>query len=250
MRTTLSSVTAFALAVLLLASCGKKEPDIVLKEPGFKKYPFKSAVVEYTFSGDATGKMMQYIDHYGVREATEDNSTVTIMGQEQKNNTLTIFDQDTLYMIDLGKKEGTRMKNPNWDSMIQQFKGMTEDQKKNFAVSSIEMLTSQQGMKKSGTEDILGYSCDVYEGQGYRFCYWNGVLLKMDADMGGMKVKMLATKFEEDVDIPSSRFMPPEDVKMQSMDPHQQMGMPQGSPDAGAEQDPHAGMEMPEKENK
>ena len=71
-----------------------------LKEPDFKKYPFKSAVVEYTFSGDASGKMMQYIDHYGVREATEDKSTVKFMGQEQKNNTMTIFDQDSLFMIE------------------------------------------------------------------------------------------------------------------------------------------------------
>lgn len=256
------SMIPLLVAAIVLFGCGKKGSDIKLKEPDFKKYPFKSAVVEYTFSGDASGKMMQYIDHYGVREATEDKSTVKFMGQEQKNNTMTIFDQDSLFMIDLQQKTGTRMKNPNWEPMINQFKGMNAEQKKNFAIESIKMLAKQQGLTPSGTEQVMGHACDVFEGQGYRFCYWNGLLLKMNTSMGGMKVDMVASKFEEDVDIPAEKFMPPMGVKMQVMDPHTMMGGgsphggdAQGQQDAGQAQqgqqaDPHAGMETKKPDKK
>ncbi len=254
-------ITSFVILIYMVG-CGKKEPDIVLKQPDFKKYPFKSAVVEYTYSGDASGKMMQYIDYWGAREVNEDQSILKIMGQQKKNNTLTIFDQDSLYSIDLDKNEGTRMKNPNWEPMIAQYKGMTAEQKKNFIQESLKQYAAQAGAKMSGTEEVLGRKCDRYEGQGFNQCLWNGVLMKMDVDMNGMKVNMIASKFETDIDIPSAKFTPPASVKWKSIDPHGMMGAPQsqdqhaGSGDQNAQQapqgqsDPHEGMDMKKDDKK
>lgn len=237
----ISSITLAAMLTLLILGCGKKEPDITLKEPEFKKYPFKSAVIEYTFSGDGSGTMKHYIDYWGAREVQEDKSAIKMMGQERKNNMLVISDQDTAYQIDMDKKEGMKMKDPRWDQMIQQFKSAKPEEKENFAGAMMKKSMQQFQAKSLGTEEVLGKKCDIMEMQGYKISLWNGLPLKSVVEMQGMKMTVLATKLETDVDIPSNLFIPPDGIKWQTMP---QQGVPpqqqQQQSDPHASQDPHS----------
>lgn len=256
----LRTAASILLAAILIVGCGKKEPEIKLKEPGFKKYPFKSAVIEYRYGGEATGTMIQYVDYWGAREVSEDHSSVKYMGTDRKNNALTIFDQDSVIMIDLDKKEGIRKINEMWMATLQQWKSMKPEQQKDFANEQLKMLAAQAGAKKLGTETILGKTCDIYEATGYKQSFWNGMLMRMEIEMNGMKMSMVATKLATDVDIPAEKFLPPVGIKISAMNPHEGMGMPpqgggdphaqQGDPHAqqggahGDQADPHAGVDM------
>lgn len=266
MKRTAQFIFTVSLTIAFLTSaCSQKEPSIKLKEPEFKKYPFKSAVIEYTYSGDASGKMVQYIDYWGAREVQEDKSSFKMMGQERKNNILSIVDQDTVVTIDMDKKEGMKMKNPTWETMIAQFKKMTDEQKKNFANEMTKGVMQQYNAKALGSEDILGRKSDIYEAAGYKLWIWNGLQMKMEVEMNGIKVKMAATKFDTDVDIPDAKFIPPAEAKIQMIGPQGPMGStppPQGqtgqtnpnNPNAQQQStpqsDPHAGMNMKKEEGK
>src|SRR5512135_622089 len=101
---------ALFVAGVMVSGCGKKEIAVKLKEPTLKKYPFKSSIAEYSYSGDGSGTMRHYIDYWGAFEMTEDKSTIKMMGQEKKNNMLMIVDQDTIIQMDLDKKTGMKQK--------------------------------------------------------------------------------------------------------------------------------------------
>ena len=233
-------IASLFIIALFGAGCGKSEPEITLKEPEFKKYPFKSALIEYTFTGDGSGTMRHFIDYWGVREVQEDKSTIKMMGQERKNNMLIISDQDTSIQINMTDSSGMKMKDPRWDSMIQSFKKMTADQKKNFASEMMKTSMQQFQAKAVGTEDILGKKCEIFEVQGYKISIWNGLPLKSVVSMNGMNMTVTATKLETDVDVPLALFTPPVGIKMQQLG-QQQIGMPPQGQDPNAQQgDPHS----------
>ncbi|MGE5848117.1 MAG: hypothetical protein ACM34O_15445, partial [Ignavibacteria bacterium] len=71
------------------------------------------------------------------------------------------------------------------------------------------------------TESILGKTCEVFsmnneksklKGTVYN---WQGLTLKSEIEMGGIKMKTAATKIEENIPIPSEKFEVPKDIKIQ-----------------------------------
>ncbi len=230
----LQHLVLLAVTILLIAGCGKgsSEDTVKMEEPELKRYPVKSGIIEYEYTGDAVGTQKLIFDQWGYYEAREDHYTMKIQGQENTINTLAIQANDVSYQIDLDKKEGTKMKNPVPDMIKQIAEGLTEEQKKNLG----EQMLIRMGGKKTGTEDFLGRECTTYDFMGSTMYVWNGLSLKSLVNMMGVKMAITAKSVETDIDIPASAFEPPADVKIKDVS-ESGMPNPHGAPDQGGNEE-------------
>lgn len=175
----------------------------------FKRYAVKSAIIEYALSGVQTGTETVYIDDWGRREARYTQSDMNMMGQTMKANRLTLIDGEWIYAIDLDKKSGTKIKNPMLEMAA------TAHQDGDLTQMGIEMMTKMGGVK-TGTEEVAGKPCDVWEikAMSTKSWIWNSIPLKTEASMGEMSMASTATKVEEGAAIPQEKLALPSDVQI------------------------------------
>lgn len=240
----LSLVFSFSLAALQDSKAETK-----LENPYVNNYPFESVLIKYENKtiyghedGDPgityTGTEELYIKGDNTLRNTtkqrpdEENEKVTLKGMK-------IITPEYEYLVDLQEKEAIKIENPHKYGKAQ-YEKLTDEEKKQFhnrmekrKVISMDLLGVGQ---KTGTDTILGKTCDVYEsGQkpsdgeyinklvegnmqpGYaKVWIWRdaGIPLKMvTEDMGSSSVTV-ATAVEENLDIPDSRFEIPEGVEV------------------------------------
>lgn len=170
------------------------------------KYGIKSGIVEYkTQMMGMDVKQTMYFDDYGAKDAQE--VSMEMMGV--KIRTITITKDGFVYTLDMEKKTGTKAAvlagmNQNID-----FQNLSEE------------LVKEMDLKKLGTEDFMGKTCEKmsidYKKMGMKgiFLVYKGVALKSETDMGAMKLNLVAEKFEENPSIPAEKFEVPADFKMQ-----------------------------------
>ncbi|NVO01844.1 MAG: hypothetical protein HXX09_04010 [Bacteroidetes bacterium] len=178
------------------------------KETPKGKYQIKSGIISIT--SEAMGfktDVVSYFDNYGAQETSV--STMDIMGM--KTERLSINKDGFIWDIDMKTKTGTKMKIPEKDPKNIDFTGLTEG------------LMKEMNIKKEGTETLLGKTCDKfsmnYEKMKTKANYsvWKGIALKTEMDMMGMKVKMIATKLEENATIAADKFEVPAGVKIKDI---------------------------------
>lgn len=224
--------------------------DTELKNPYINNYPFKSVIIkykneaEYGHIGDKdnetyTGTEELYIKGDKTLRVTtkerpdEDGEKQTIKGMK-------IVTPEEEYVIDIDEKEAIQIENPKKYGKVE-FENLTDEEKKKFyermekrRVISLDLLGIGH---KTGTDTILGKTCDVYEsGQipndedfinsmveggnappGYvKIWVWReaGIPLKLITQNMGSSSETVATKIEENVDIPDSKFELPEEVEV------------------------------------
>lgn len=214
----MKSTKLIALAILsaasLLFSCKSKTSESApTKEnkseeaatPTSKgKYAIKSGIVEYkTRMMGMDMKQVLTFDDYGKKEITE--MIAEMMGV--KIHTVTLNKDGFVYNYDLEKKTGTKSASYQSGSNID-FENLSEQ------------MVKDMNLKKEGTEDYLGKSCEKmsvdYTKMKLKGTYlvYKGIALKMDADMGTMKMNLIGEKFIENPEIPVSKFEIPADVKI------------------------------------
>lgn len=175
----------------------------VMKE-GKGKYGMKSGIVEYKANMmKMDSKMTIYFDGFGAKESTV--TEMNMMGMSIKS--VSIKKDGIVYTFDPEKKTGQKA------SVIPEkdidFENLTEEFQK------------EMKLEKVGEETFLGKSCVKYTIDSEKFkmkgsyLVWQGVALKSDIDMGGMKVEMTAVKFDENANVPASTFEVPADIKFQ-----------------------------------
>ena len=202
---------AMLASILMLYSCKSKtsEPAATSENPAATanattkgKYAIKSGIVEYkTQVMGMDMKQTLTFDDYGQKEATD--MEAEMMGV--KIHTVTITKDGFIYTLDLEKKTGTKIsgKSPNID-----FENLSEE------------MVKDMNLKKEGTEDFLGKTCEKmsidYTKMKMKGTYlvYKGVALKVDTDMGAMKMNLVAEKFEENPVIPAEKFEVPADIKV------------------------------------
>jgi hypothetical protein len=165
------------------------------------KYGLKSGIVIYkTQMMGMDVKQTMTFDDYGKLDVQE--VEMEMMGV--KVHTLTLSKDGYMYNIDMVQKTGTKMvglNNTNID-----FQNLSEK------------MVKDMNLKKLGTEEFLGKTCDKmsidYKAMSMTgtFLVYKGVALMSDTDMGTMKMKLVAEKFIENPDIPASKFEIPADV--------------------------------------
>lgn len=180
-----------------------------MKEAGFKRYQIESGIVEYSMSGAQKGTETVYFDKWGMREAKYTKSELAVAGITRKSNTLSLIDGDWIYVIDLDKRTGTKTQNPLLKQIAD--RGGTKD-----LAEFGEKMMRDMGGEKTGSEEIAGKMCDIWEVKklGSKSWVWNSVTLKVQVNMGGMEMNSTAAKFEEGASIPADRFAIPSDVKI------------------------------------
>lgn len=196
-------LTVLLLSVFIIAGCGKKTEDGTSDAQKDKKEE-KTETSVFHIKYDVKGQGDMTMDMY----VKDKNFKMDMKGTEEsrkKVDALIFVKDDYLYMIgeEAGKKMGMKFK---MDDENNEFKDITK-------LTDIKNEISKA--KKEGTEEILGYECDIYkEGNKTMWVYKDMFFLKMVDD----KTTMVATEFEPDAKISESEFELPKDVEIQDME--------------------------------
>jgi len=182
-----------------------------------RRYALKSAHIVYELTGNVSGEKQVWFDDYGMKyfEETNETTTIKMMGitNEQKEHKVTIHDGQTIYDIDMITKTGYKGTLPSLETLQDLAEDMTEAEQKQMADDIMNSL----GGQKLGTETFLGKSCEVMEIMGVKSWIYNGITLKSEANMMGIVANETATKFEENIKVPASKFEPPQGITYEEM---------------------------------
>jgi len=166
----------------------------------------KSGIIEYTYSGDKTGKSTQYFDDYGMKSAVY--AEIVQQGEPSKGWSLTIGEDQ--YMWDPGKPgEGMKAKNP----MAAMMTGKSAEEMETLTASMYE----QMGMAKSGTEMFQGKACTVYKGDMGKVLIWKGLLMMMEIRMGDVVSRQEVTSIKTNTPVDGKYFKIPENVSFSEL---------------------------------
>jgi len=186
------------------ASSTEKQSEAATATPK-GKYAIKSGIVEYkTQMMGMDMKQVLTFDDYGNKDVTE--VMMEMMGT--KIHTVTLHKDGFIYTYDMVKKTGTKSPFYQASSSDIDFENLSEE------------MVKDMNLKKEGTEEFLGKTCEKmsidYTKMKLKGTYlvYKGIALKMDADMGTMKMNLVGEKFEENPTIPAEKFEVPADVKI------------------------------------
>jgi hypothetical protein len=211
-------VIALLMALALLPACMNnqqetKNEDVIKKDSvttqtGDKsqKIAVKSVILQ--LNSTAMGmkqKMTMYIENYGEMQYTE--VTQSMLGKTVKQCSLKI--NDTLYSYSRLKMKGT--KTP-----------ITDDSPDNINFNDLTReMADRFHLKKDGTAEILGKTCDVYQMEMPKehikgtYYIWKGIPMKVTTSIAGMTVAMEAEKIEENAVIDPKLFEIPADIEFE-----------------------------------
>ena len=182
-----------------------------------ERYGVKSAKIEYDIKGSGdimgmvktkmVGKKRLIFDNYGAKELEEESkvSKETAMGNTKvtKTHTLRYLNGAIVYSVDFDKKEITRQQNSGL-AMANMISGGQSLKDKG------EAMLKQMGGKKIGTDKVAGYSCDVWDLSGVKQCIYQGVPLRIESNIMGIKSLEVATKASFDLSLNADDFKLPD----------------------------------------
>ncbi len=208
----MKSLLSFSFLCLITASVALAQDGYSaeeLAEKGFKRYNVESGVVKCTYSGIMTGKETITFDNWGWKESSKGEKTTNVMGVQTADKSQTYLDGITQYSYDPDKKTATKIENNI-------LKGIIDGGNAKSMTDAGEQMLKDMGGEKVGTETILGKKCDVYEIKSYgtKTWVWNGITLKLEMNMMGMTYEMIATSFEEGVDVDADEVTLPGDAQI------------------------------------
>ena len=221
---TLRFLTMATLAITLFASCNNStttsNADDKMKDIAGDMASMKSYIIEYKTvmsvpQMKSITTMTQWIDVGNDKFVMESATETEMMGTKQSSKSLMIEDGEWSYMIDLEAKTGYKSKS-----------GESGDDPKDLIKSDDEatfrQMIEKEGGKILANETFLGKDCIVVEiseksddgkALATKMWYYKGIPLKMS----NKSYTMEATKFEEIVSIPASKFEVPSGITMSEM---------------------------------
>jgi len=189
------------LTVVQLSAQVKKE----------KLYPFKTAVIEYTYEGNTTGTQSLYIDNYGWLQCKTEQTVNKAFGQKTETNKAEITKDFDIYQWDTKTRTGSKIRNTLAENLMNDPNFDPEE----FGKRTMEQL----GFEKKGTETINGKLCEIWKGLAgsSTIWMWNSLAMKTEIKMLGTKTTWTATSIKIDQGVPSGKFNIPSDVKFEDM---------------------------------
>ena len=204
-----------AVSLLILSGCGQKnktaaketkaeteisETDIPDSESKGKPLGVRSGIIEYSYSGDKTGKSIQYFDDYGVKSAVY--AEIIQQGEESKSWALTLGEDQ--YMWDLNSSQGTKTKNP----LVKQTMELSGGDILEYMAGMYE----QMGMTKCGTEMFQDRECTVFKGDMGKVLIWKGLMMMMEMKMGEMVSRQEVTSIKTNIKVDGKYFCIPDEI--------------------------------------
>lgn len=180
-----------------ITEAGTDEPD-----SGGKGKPLgiKSGIIEYTYSGDKTGKSTQYFDDYGMKSAVY--AEITTRGETSRGWSLTLGEDQ--YMWDLNSSQGMKAKNPMAKMLMETSGG--------DIMSIMADMYGQMGMQQSGKEMFQGKECTVFKGDMGKVLVWKGLMMMMEMRMGDMVSRQEVTSIKTNVNVDGKYFRIPDNI--------------------------------------
>lgn len=171
-----------------------------------KLYPFKTAVIEYTYEGNTTGKQNLYIDNYGWLQCKTEQTANKAFGQKTEINKAEITKDFDIYQWDIKTRVGSKMRNTLAENLMNDPTFDPEE----FGKKTMEQL----GFEKKGTETINGKVCEIWKGLAgsSAIWMWNSLAIKSEIKMLGTKTIWTATTIKINEGVPSGQFDLPADV--------------------------------------
>lgn len=177
-------------------------------------FDFETAIIEYTYEGNETGKQMAYIDEYGWRRAEWTNTVTKMFGQKTEKKEVMVYDGLDVWQWNPIARTGTHMRNAILESMLED----PQFDPQEYAKQTMESL----GFVLKGKEEVQGKNCEVWEGMASTIWVWKGIGIKTEVKLLGQKTTWTATKIETNVKVPQEKFKVPTDItfsESQAADP-------------------------------
>lgn len=181
-----------------------------------KPYPVKSGMVEYVITShgkmlgttiDSKGTESLYFKDWGNIVMKKDRSTETSVSkffgretkEEKETQSMTKMVNELVYIVDFESKTISEMENTGMMAM-NSIAPNTEAHE--FGKSSLEAL----GGEKIGTESFLGYECEKWTIPGGTQLVYNGIMLKAEMTILGIKTVTTATSATFGSSVPDRYF--------------------------------------------
>ncbi|MBF0475651.1 MAG: hypothetical protein HQK59_07405 [Deltaproteobacteria bacterium] len=187
--------------------------------PFKQAYPFDTAVLSYVSMGNQKGSSTVYVR--GGLKCKQTNTSGQIMGVDTAVRELEITTPQYVYYIDLKEKKGTRWDNPSrilveeYEKLTPKEKAMVAEYVKKHGHHLVALLGG--GNPKTYESILMGRPCLVIDSGNIKSWIWKGtdLALRTEGTILGLKTVNAVTKIDENIDIPSTRFVVPEDVDIQ-----------------------------------
>lgn len=208
-----------AILSLLVVSCKNDAPkinaDSTMEEVAKEMTGMKSYVIQYKSVMNMQGMkntsiITEWIDVKNDRMAVETETSVDMMGVKTNDKTLMIDKDGWNYVVNFTTKTGFKSKSEDADDNPMDMIKSEDD-------VTFRQMVEKEGSKVLNNETFLGKDCIVIEslndGMSTKIWYYKGIPLKISNKYYTME----ATKFEENVSIPDSKFEVPEGIKFAEM---------------------------------
>jgi hypothetical protein len=170
-----------------------------------KLYPYKTAVIEYTYEGNTTGTQKLYIDNYGWLQCKIEQTVSKAFGQKTEVSKAEIAKDFDIYQWDTKTRVGSKVRNTLAEDLMNDPNFDPEE----FGKKTMEQL----GFEKKGTETINGKVCEIWKGLAgsSTIWMWNSLAIKSEIKMLGTKTIWTATTIKINEGVPSGQFNLPSD---------------------------------------
>jgi hypothetical protein len=116
-----------------------------------------------------------------------------------KTHTMTYIKGSMVYHVSFDNRRIMRMENM----------GAAMGRKQDMKQFSKEMM-KKMGAKKIGTDKVLGYTCNIWDLMGVKQCIYEGLILKIESNIMGLKNTEIATKAEFNISLSKDDFKLPD----------------------------------------
>ncbi len=196
------------LALPLLWTCfilqGQGNSQELLNK-GLQKFPIERGKVEYSISGNATGKATLYFDRYGWRSVLITEMTMKQFGVESAESSKELWDGDFWFKVDLKTNKGTKKQDDRWSQLVR-YKEPSE-------VPGI-LFTNDEGVN-AGPELLLEKGTTRWlfpKGIVQSLNEWSGITLRTTKKLPGLIYEITAITLSENPEIDPRVFELPESV--------------------------------------
>lgn len=173
-----------------------------------QQFAVKSGYVAYNLTGSTTGTKKIWWDNYGVNSYTETESVTLVkmfgITSETHEHNISVMKGDCFWSANLEEGTGQKGKNPYYQLGNDYIESLSEAEKKQLEQQVMDAFNAE----KIGTENLLGYNCDIISVMGAKSWIYKGVILKSDANVMGIHTVETAIKFDKNITVPVSKFTP------------------------------------------
>lgn len=197
------------------SSMAKTETQNEAVAPASTRYGIKSGIihkkiVNSMMKGENT--ITVWFDRYGEVEVSENYTRMEMMGQKIEETTWSSLREGFLYSYKIGERTGTKFKlSQTFDPKNVDWSKLTDE------------LMKQYHVEKTGTDEFLGKTCEVYKmnntqmGMEGKYLLWKNIVLKTETKAAGFTVVEEVTKLEENVTIAAEKLDLPKNVTWQEI---------------------------------